>query len=226
MTIVRAHIEWMIDPDHPENNVVNVPHFNVGTAGGLDDADWGELAGDLAEGCKAWQSASAVPHKIKVKLYDAEAAKPNYPKAIYETQDPIRTLDQWPHELALCLSYYAVHNAPRQRGRLYICPGLCFTASAMGPYATDVEIQKIADLAQVFEDLGGVNVDWVVWSRLTHTAHAVTDYWVDNGWDVQRRRGVPGTKRVEGTTDEDSRRAAIEAAGGHIAVRRPRAPAE
>ena len=226
MTIVRAHIEWMIDPDHPENNFVNVPHFNVQTAGGLSPADWGELAADLAEGVKAWQSASAVPHKVKTKLYDAEAAKPNYPQAIYETQDPIRTLDQWPHEIALCLSYYAVHNAPRQRGRLYICPGLCFTASAMGPYATDTEIQKIADLAQVFEDLGGVNVDWIVWSRLTRTAHAVTDYWVDNGWDVQRRRGVPGIKRIEGTTDEDSRRARIEAAGGHIPVRRPRAPAD
>ena len=226
MTIVRAHVEWMIDPDHPENNFVNVPHFNVQTAGGLSPADWGELAADLAEGVKAWQSASAVPHKVKTKLYDAEAPKPNYPQAIYETQDPIRTLDQWPHEIALCLSYYAVHNAPRQRGRLYICPGLCFSATNIGTYATDTEIQKIADLAQVFEDLGGVNVDWVVWSRLTHTAHAVTDYWVDNGWDVQRRRGVPGIKRIEGTTDEDSRRARIEAAGGHIPVRRPRAPAD
>jgi len=209
----------MIDPDHPENNLVNVPHFNVQSAGPLGDADWGELAGDLAEGCKAWQSASAVPHKIKVKVYDAEAPKPNYPKAIYETQDPIRTLDQWPHELALCLSYYAVHNAPRQRGRLYICPGLISTSQGLGAYATDVVTQKVADLAKVFEDLGGVNVDWVVWSRIERKAKAVTDYWVDNGWDVQRRRGVPGTKRVQGTTDEDSRSAALAESGGFWPVR-------
>jgi len=225
MTIVRAHVEWMIDPDHPENNIVNVPHFNVGSVLPGDDPAWSQLAGDLAEGCKDWQSLSAAPHKVKVKLYDAEASKPNYPKAIYETQDPIRTLDQWPHEVALCLSYYSVHNAPRQRGRLYLCPGLCFSATNIGTYATDTEIQKMADLAQVFEDLGGVNVDWVVWSRIDREARPVTDYWVDNGWDVQRRRGVPGIKRVEGTTDETKRAQLRADAGGFHPLRRAPAPA-
>jgi hypothetical protein len=74
-------------------------------------------------------------------------------------------------------------------------------------------MDKIGDYAKVLEDIGGVNVDWCVWSRLERKARSVTDWWVDNEWDVQRRRGLKATQRKTGTTNE-SRRAELEAAGG------------
>lgn len=221
MTIVRAHIEWLIDPDAPENNVVNVPHFNVGAVIPGDDPSWAELAEEIAEQSKAWQSAAAVPHAVKVKVYDAEGAVPNYPKAIYQTQDTPHVMGAWPHEMALCLSYYAVNNVPRRRGRLYLCPGLMFNSQNLDTFATGPMMAKMGEYADVLADIGGINVDWCVWSRTERKAYAVTDWWVDNEWDTQRRRGLKATQRITGTTNEDSRAAAIAASGGFIPVRTP-----
>jgi len=202
MTIVRAHIEWLIDDQQPENNIVNVPHFNVGAVIPGDDPSWAELAEEIATKSTEWQKASAVPHKCRVKVYDAEAPKPNYPKHVYETNETQRNLVNWPHELALCLSYYADHNVQRHRGRLYLCPGLMFNSQGLDTFATTVMMQKMADYAVVLEDIGGINVDWCVWSRMDKKAYSVTDFWVDNEWDVQRRRGLKPTGRITGTTNE------------------------
>jgi hypothetical protein len=38
-----------------------------------------------------------------------------------------------------------------------------------------------------------------VWSRIEHAAHSVTNYYVDDEWDIQRRRGGRPTSRVSGT---------------------------
>lgn len=202
MTIVRAHIEWLVDDQYPENNIVNVPHFNVGAVIPGDDPAWMELATEIAEESTNWQKLAAVPHKCKVKLYDAEAPAPNYPKAVYETQQNQRNMTQWVHELALCLSYYSVHNVQRHRGRLYLCPGLMFNTAGLDQFATTVQMQKMADYAKVLQDIGGVNVDWCVWSRTDRKAYPVTDFWVDNEWDTQRRRGMKATQRITGSTDE------------------------
>jgi hypothetical protein len=202
MTIVRAHVEWLVDDQYPENNIVNVPHFNVGAVIPGDDPSWGELAAEIAEESSAWQKASAVGHRVKVKVYDAEAPKPNYPHAVYENNETQRNLTNWPHELALCLSYYAVHNVQRHRGRLYLTPGLMFNSQGLDTFATGTMMQKMADYAKVLEGIGGVNVDWCVWSRVDRKAYSVTDYWVDNEWDVQRRRGLKATQRITGATNE------------------------
>lgn len=204
MTIVRAHIEWLVDDQYPENNIVNVPHFNVAGTFPGDDPGWQDLAEEIAEKSSSWQKMAAVGHRVKVKLYDAEAPKPNYPHAVYENNVAQRNLTNWPHELALCLSYYAVHNVQRQRGRLYLCPGLMFNSQGLDTFATTTVMQKMADYAVVLEGIGGVNVDWGVWSRIDHKFKAATDYWVDNEWDVQRRRGLKATQRITGTTNEDS----------------------
>jgi hypothetical protein len=52
--------------------------------------------------------------------------------------------------------------------------------------------------------LGGLDVDWVVYSRVDNRSSPVTDWFVDNSWDTQRRRGPRATSRITGTTSEAS----------------------
>jgi hypothetical protein len=59
---------------------------------------------------------------------------------------------------------------------------------------------RVAELVPILAGLGGLDVDWVVYSRVTDTARKVTNWWVDDAWDIQRRRGLRPTTRTEGTT--------------------------
>jgi hypothetical protein len=57
-------------------------------------------------------------------------------------------------------------------------------------------------LIQFGQDLsavGGVNVDWSVYSPTTGQNNAITNLWVDNEWDTQRRRGLRPTSRSVAT---------------------------
>jgi hypothetical protein len=42
-------------------------------------------------------------------------------------------------------------------------------------------------------------LDWTVASTVDKVARNVTNYWVDDEWDIQRRRGYRGTTRNLGT---------------------------
>ena len=63
---------------------------------------------------------------------------------------------------------------------------------------------KVAELAPILAALGGVDVDWSVWSKVDGQARAVTNWWIDDEWDTQRLRGLRGATRTEGTTTEES----------------------
>src|SRR6185503_17999107 len=109
------------------------------------------------------------------------------------------------------LSFYHEHNRPRHRGRLYMCPFLISNVGSLGEFVNTNLMTRFMEYADVLKDLGGVNVDWVVWSRRDKKAYPVTDYWVDNEWDAQRRRGLRSLTRQTGQTDEAVRLAAARA---------------
>jgi hypothetical protein len=76
--------------------------------------------------------------------------------------------------------------------------------STSGPVANGTITAKVAALVPILTGLGGVNVDWVVWSSKLRTSVPVTDWHVDNAFDTQRRRGIGATVTVSGTTSEAS----------------------
>jgi hypothetical protein len=55
----------------------------------------------------------------------------------------------------------------------------------------------------IFTNLGGTNVDWIVWSTVLSSAAKVTDWWVDDSWDIIRSRKLQSFQpRLKGTTSE------------------------
>lgn len=177
------------------------PHFNFTVGLG----DYQDFAESLALSLQAWQGLNAPVRRWNVKLYDVAGAAPHYPLGDFTTPTGSTAEVAWPRELALCLSFYSEHNRPRWRGRCYVCPGWMFDGTGnTGARPNQTLIDKVMALGVVLKDAGGPDVDWSIWSRLDQTARAVTNYWCDNEWDVQRRRGQKPTGRTTATTTEMS----------------------
>lgn len=185
----------MLNSD-PKNQMVINPCFRH-TSFPLLGIDAQQLTDDLAAALKGW----AGTNELTVKTYDLEAPKPNYPIAQKTLDAGTYFTPTIPPELAVCLSFYGGQNVPRKRGRLYL-PAYLATASAanMGREIPAAVITKASLLPGIFSSLGGVNVDWIVWSRVALAAAKVSHFWVDNAWDIQRSRGTPPTTKVIQTT--------------------------
>jgi len=192
--IWRMQVIWGADSDLARDRLVITPHFNDT---GLGDDPEG-LATDLAAALETW-GGWGTARRTQVKVYDAEGTPPVFPVADVIRNQSAFPASGSPREVALCLSYFAERNVARRRGRLYIpCPILTGGTPTGRPSAANR--QKVADLVPIFAGLGGVDVDWVVWSRADGVARKVTDWWVDDEWDVVRSRGLTRTTRLAGTT--------------------------
>jgi hypothetical protein len=108
--------------------------------------------------------------------------------------------------VALCLSYYAGQNTKRYRGRLYIPHAWLRKAGGIPPdppLARPVASQMSIALGFatiVLKPTALNGIDWHVASTVDKVSRKVTDFWVDDEWDIQRKRGYRGTTRQTGTT--------------------------
>lgn len=106
-----------------------------------------------------------------------------------------------PSEVAVCLSYRGglVSGAPasRRRGRIYVGPlgvnCLGITGRPDGVVATALQ-----DAVEAFRAvLDPEPINHAVWSRAGDNLYDVVQYWTDDAFDTQRRRGLsPTTKTV------------------------------
>lgn len=195
MPVWRLQVSWGADTAFPRDRMVITPHFN--DAGALTDPDG--LCEDLADALATWGGSPT--REILVRAYDAQGTPPVFPQG-----EAIRNTDSFPpgsapREIAVCLSFYSERNLPRQRGRLYI------PVNVMGQSVSNIRPStaaqtKVADLVPIFTGLGGPDVDWCVYSRVDDEARPVTNWFVDDEWDVQRSRGLRSSNRQTGTTSE------------------------
>lgn len=194
---LRALCYWQVNSLLPRDRMSINPCFRHQTMG-IGEIDGAALANDLATALKAWELAPT-NHELTVKIYDIEGTKPVRPIGTKVLQPAAASAASFPSELACCLSFYGGQNRPDQRGRLYI-PQVKMSVSAPGVRPTSTERLKVGDLVPILANLGGLNVDWIVWSQTRRAATKVTNWFVDDEWDVQRRRGLKPTARTSGTT--------------------------
>ncbi len=99
-----------------------------------------------------------------------------------------------PSEVAVCASFFAGRNLPRQRGRTYIGPFIASVATmvngagAVRPAGNLLEAMsgsmKRLQAAAIADGLR-----WCVLSQADGVLKDITEGWVDNAFDTQRRRG-------------------------------------
>jgi hypothetical protein len=191
MPVWRLQTSFGFDTAFPRDKMMITPHFD--DHGALSDPDG--LCEDLATALDTWNPGTC---EITVKAYDAKGTPPVFPAGEHVVNLGNTPVTSVPREICLCLSFYAERNRPRYRGRLYIPCAAFGAAMALRPSAPNRT--KVGDLVPIFAGLGGVDVDWVVFSRTDNTARKVTNWWVDDEWDIQRRRGMRPTTRLEGGT--------------------------
>lgn len=193
MPIYRMQCQIAADTTLPRDYCVITPHF--------EDTGLGSDPQGLCEDLAAGLSAAWPSREIRVTSYDAQGTPPVFPNGTAVENEGDSPAASAPRELAVCLSFYADRNLPRQRGRLYI-PHFLYnsTYSATGRPSSGERTAIADDLVELFADLGGVDVDWVVYSRTDDEARKVSNWWIDDEWDVQRSRGLRATERTSGTT--------------------------
>lgn len=173
----------------------NTLYFNV--SGSVDPPNYQALVDDLFA-IYSNTGAGSVGRYIDVRAYNMDDPEPRPIKARKIGQSPGARVDG-PHQLALALSYYADRNLPRQRGRIFCGP---FNPPATGGQVPSTAQQNLVlGLATSFASLGGINVDWSLWSPTTQTHTRINHAWVDNSWDIIRSRKLKGTSRVSWSGD-------------------------
>ena len=183
---VRCSIAFNCDTAFPRDALTITPHYTGS-----------ENPQGLADQIKTKLQAipkigSTAPFTIKV--YDAAKTKPSYPLAT-ASQIGSPLISSAPREVALCLSYYAGRNIPRQRGRLYIPLSLLTGACGKIPTTTQMDEVLITWGNALVKQITAAA--FCVWSRVELKAHLVDNLWVDDEWDTVRSRGMkPQNRRI------------------------------
>jgi len=193
MPLYRFQVAQGADSSFPADRIVNTLHFD--DAGATTDPE--QLCQDILD---VWQAAwlSAAGREVRVTAYNV-GAPPQLPVASVVENEGVFPTTVNNREIALCLSYYNQRSNPRRRGRLFLCPAIS-KVSAGGARPSTTAMQAALDLGTALAGIGGIDVDWVVYSRTDASHHDVAGVWCDDAWDVVRSRGLRPVTRLEATT--------------------------
>jgi hypothetical protein len=181
----------------PRNRISNTVHFSH-VVGSQSDDQLRSMCEDLVE---MYQTRYGVATKeILCKAYDVDA-KPNYPRAEVIVNVGQVWTQNYPRELALVLSFCAEQRGNRsERGRVYLNPLMAggVVAPGLRPAATQLDwaLKFYTEPNASFPDIGGVDWQFGVWSSTYGQFTKSLQAWVNDDWDVQRRRGLRETTRV------------------------------
>jgi hypothetical protein len=139
-------------------------------------------------------------HEIQCKAYDIDNP-PNFPRADVIVNAGSVWPNNHPRESCLCLSFAGDHRGNRrERGRLYLQPGIDSTLSTDMERPNATVQQWALDFYSVsnesFPDLGGIDIKFGIYSALDAKFTQSKQAWVDDEWDTQRRRGLRGVNRL------------------------------
>jgi hypothetical protein len=197
-TVYKFQVSLPVTDTLPRNRFVNAFHMEHVT-GGLIDADLEDMCGDVAALYQAHYGDAT--REVDVKAYDTDAV-PNYPRAEVVVNAGAAWPMTTPRELALVLSFSGPNRGNRrERGRMYLSPHLVVSqASAIGLRPSqgimDWALAWYTESNNSFPDLGGVDWKFGVWSKAGNSFRQSTQAWVNDDWDVQRRRGLRESTRV------------------------------
>lgn len=187
----------------PADEIVNTYHMDVLTSGALARAAFELAAETFYDTVAAWFSALIASTGHTMSFYDLDDPEPRQPVVPpFEFDLPALPANRLPGELACCMSYRAsyVSGSPnaRRRGRVYLGPFQSNAVETTGKIKNSV-IEDIADAGQTFFNAVNTSGDgsMMVYSPTDAAAREVVSLWVDNEWDIQRRRGSIATFRED-----------------------------
>lgn len=196
---VQARIP--MDSGLPNDAVVNTWHFVCEVGGSaltnaitaLDDF-YGDVATCLSYAC-SFNSATYT-------AYAMSDPEPRAPVAVINATDYTTGSTAAVPELAVCLSFQGnrISGTPqaRRRGRIYLGPLADITNTSTSPIIAAAKVDQIRDAGATLlaASLADADWSWVVYSVADDDTVVVGSGWVDNAFDIQRRRGLEATSRL------------------------------
>jgi len=199
----------------PEDVCVNDWHFDwLGLLGDPTTTDYTNLKNDVknlyialypsaTNGIAAWLR----PSVVTTKIYNLVDPTPRVPRFIGGPESwglTVGTAANIPLEASVCLSFQADAvaggNQARRRGRIFL-PGITGQVSNGGAsvfpvVSTGYRSICAAALIAMGTAAVGHGWQWVVYSRADSASHNVTNGWIDDAVDTQRRRGNKASTRT------------------------------
>jgi hypothetical protein len=194
MPLYRFQVAAAADTTFPADRIVNTLHFNDH---GLTSDPQGLCQAILDGYQAAWLAGT---REVRVTAYNV-GPPPQTPIASAVENEGVAPATASNREVALCLSYFNERGNPRKRGRVFLCPSIGSISSASARPSATI-ITKALDFATMLTNIGGVDVDWSIYSPTTGEDHPVKGVWVDDAWDVIRSRGLRPNTRSERAFDE------------------------
>ena len=201
MAVYKFLVSMPVTDTLPRNRIQNTLHFQH-VAGTVLDTDLEAVCADL---CTLYQHHYGSPNQeVEARAYSL-GAPPQLPKAkvVVDAGMP------WGHnsmrEQALVLSFAGNNRGDkRRRGRIYLEPGIVGTLQAVDKIRPDEACLQwalafYAESNSSFPDIGGPDWQFGIWSERGQHFTVAEQAWVNDDWDVQRRRGLRETRRVTAT---------------------------
>jgi hypothetical protein len=185
----------------PADNVINTHHIDVITSSAQARAAFTLAAEAFYQDVSAWFSNLLAVTGHTIEFYDLDDPQPRQPFGEngfdFTGALPSNSL---PAEVACVVSSraaYASGSPPaRRRGRFYLGPFQGNAVEVTGKIKNTV-VDDIATAAQTFYQAvnAGGDAEAVVYSQVDGVGRPIVQTWVDNEWDIQRRRGGIATYR-------------------------------
>jgi hypothetical protein len=205
MTILRAQVALQGKLGLPKQQFMNTLHFDVP---GIDPAGEAALIDPVLQ---AFYKDGANGNQVAqndhpIRYYDLDDPEPRVP--VLETLMDLPAapnVEGYPSEVALACSYSGAvisgANMARRRGRFYFGPLKNTSGDLVGNVIRPVDnlvACLVANMEALEADIDalGAGFRWVVYSPTSNSSTPVTNGWVDNAFDTQRRRGEDATARV------------------------------
>ena len=201
MAHIKAQIQIRMDSGLLEDYPVNTLHFSLPT---VNDTILGLVHAAIAGAYDTFDTsypATVEQNLHRVKMYNMADPTPRAPvwdDTFNLTTNP--TGDPLPSEIALCVSFQgdrvSGQSQARRRGRIYLGPLAEQDNDTAGRPAAAVTTDAGAWGAFLLDaSLLDAGWTWCVYSATDDELVPVTNVWVDNAWDVQRRRGLAPSVR-------------------------------
>lgn len=217
MTVLRMQVTLNSASGLPEDASMNVWHFHTVDADVESEAnDINNIISTFYNDCSAIFSGNTLTGTCTTKFFDLSDDPPRVP--FFSDGFAITSMgdaDALPTECAITMSFQgdpeSGGNARRKRGRLFLGPldaGTASTGAGLVRVGAGATSAIAVAASAVIDSATPLGFQWIVFSPTTAGAPPwdettldaastlVTQGWIDNAFDTQRRRGTDPTSRV------------------------------
>ena len=208
MATIRAQVVLQAFTNKVEDRYINTFHF-------VNQDSFSVHAGNIHTGLTAFYNgtasggstgpsaniASFVNRLASINYYDMSTPEPRIPLTVPLTLNTAVNTTGLPQELAVCLSFRGqLPISPRRRGRIYFGPlsnhgdNIASGTSSIFPFVGTIIRQRLVEHAK---DLRNTGLGWSIRSSVPFDNYVLVDQgYVDDAFDIQRRRGHETTVRT------------------------------